>query len=447
MTRCDQEVIGQQVFLTKLNILYSASKRGLLSNLIFGTVLPLMLVDKVSNPAAVYLWYAVMMMLLLARGWSIRSYFKKSPDYADSKRWRDYFTLGAAATGMMWGVATLIMFPANYPVYQLFTGLVIIGMISTAVGFLSIFPLVYISYMLMAIVPFAGSLFFYGMPYTVLGLLAIPFMLFLTLTARTLAEETTSSLWSKFQNQLLAEQLACEKARAETSSRAKSEFLSRMSHELRTPMNAVIGFSQLLKFNLKNGENREYIGHIEAAGEHLMRLINEILDLSRIESGRYELNIGTHSLAELVQDSLSLIAPLLRQTQITLQNDIQDLPIRVDDKRFRQALLNLLSNAVKYNREAGTIRVGSVSLPGNRVRVTVADSGIGVPSHKLADIFEPFDRGNVDEYEIEGTGIGLSISKTLIEQMDGEVGAESTEGQGSTFWLIVPRANPKPITK
>ena len=221
---------------------------------------------------------------------------------------------------------------------------------------------------------------------------------------------------------------------ANYANQAKSKFLSNMSHELRTPLNAILGFSQLLSMTIEDDEQNECVLEITKDGKHLLSLVNEILDLEKIESGN-----ESCSLNDIIEESISLIQPLVNNRNILLVNNIPlktNYLIYVDSMRFKQTLLNLLSNAVKYNIREGTITISCDILKNNRLRVNISDTGHGLSEQQQKLLFKPFER--MDEHKaIGGTGIGLSISKNLIELMDGKIGVESQKGKGSTFWLEV----------
>jgi CheY-like chemotaxis protein len=234
---------------------------------------------------------------------------------------------------------------------------------------------------------------------------------------------------------------------AEQASRAKGDFLSSMSHELRTPMNAILGFSQLLQLDRNlDARSAGYVHEILRAGHHLLTLINEVLDLARIESGRLSLSPEPLPLAELVRETHALVQPLAQQREVALSvAPLQGLVVRADRLRLKQVLLNLLSNAVKYNRAGGTVQVEAQAQDMFTVRIRVRDSGIGIAAHSLPQLFQPFSR--VSGSTAEGTGIGLSISQRLVAMMGGRIGVHSTPGVGSEFWVELPSdqlADPPP---
>jgi signal transduction histidine kinase len=227
------------------------------------------------------------------------------------------------------------------------------------------------------------------------------------------------------------------------ASRAKSDFLSGMSHELRTPLNAIVGFAELLQ--MKSGDSltpkqHEYVGHILEGGNHLLVLVTQLLDLAGIEAGRLNLSIAPVDVAIVLRYVQGLMAPIAQKAEV---NFVVKIPAgivdaRADELRLRQVLLNFLSNAIKYNNSGGEVVLGAQALAEGGVRFTVSDNGVGIPSDRTEELFQPFNRLGAEHSKVSGTGIGLAFSRKVVEAMGGTVGFSSEFGKGSVFWVDLP---------
>ncbi|MBE7159193.1 MAG: response regulator, partial [Rhodospirillales bacterium] len=268
---------------------------------------------------------------------------------------------------------------------------------------------------------------------------------------QTVASMLTSIISSRRAHQALH----AAKEEAEKANHAKSEFLSRVSHELRTPLNAILGFGQLLEMNDLDRLSKESTGHILRAGRHLLNLIDEVLQISRIETGQLGISLEPVNLREVLEECRQFTRRLAEQHKVRWECcDVEaNCFVRADRQRLLQVFLNLVSNAAKYNREGGQINIFYREVdsrpmlmtadPGQAgtvrwLRVEVRDTGWGLDSQAIKQLFQPFIRLKTHDSQIEGTGLGLSLSKALIGAMQGHIGVESTPGVGSTFWVELP---------
>lgn len=236
------------------------------------------------------------------------------------------------------------------------------------------------------------------------------------------------------------DELIQARMKAEDASKAKSEFLARMNHELRTPMNAILGFVQLLQLDNERFDHKqqEMLDLIYSSGRHLLELIDDVLDFSSIESRGIQVRLEAIEFHELIKECIGIISPLAQKRGIGVSYDASAYVSRkiiADRLRLKEVLVNLLSNAVKYNREHGDIIINCEEIAGNRCRIKVTDSGIGLTEMQQQRVFKPFERLGAEWTEVKGTGLGLSISKHIIESLGGEIGFTSTPGEGSSFWV------------
>jgi len=258
--------------------------------------------------------------------------------------------------------------------------------------------------------------------------------------------KTFGRIWSFrdiTENKLAEKEIIRARSEAEHANLAKSEFLSRMSHELRTPLNSILGFTQLLDMGELLPVQKKGVNHILHSGKHLLSLINEVLDISRIESGEFSISMEPIQLLNIIRDITDVMGPIIKEKQISLNlinSPNNKLFVLSDNQRLNQVLLNLLNNAVKYNRKGGSVSIecetSSRKHEGNDyVRISIKDTGIGISQENILKLFKPFERIGAEKTETEGSGLGLAVVKKLIDAMKGFIGVESEVGKGSTFWI------------
>jgi PAS domain S-box-containing protein len=241
-------------------------------------------------------------------------------------------------------------------------------------------------------------------------------------------------------------ELQVAKEEAEQANRAKSEFLSRMSHELRTPLNAILGFGQILEAQELSPLQEESVAHILKGGHHLLDLINEVLDIARVESGKLSLSLEPVEVSDILTQCCSMLAPVAKQRQISIvlhPSSLESVCIQADTQRLKQVVLNLLSNAIKYSHGGGVVTVAVQPMPcadqsQGHIRLLVQDTGAGIAPEDLSRLFMPFERLGAETSNVTGTGLGLALSKSLVEAMGGRIGLESILGSGTTAWVELP---------
>lgn len=246
------------------------------------------------------------------------------------------------------------------------------------------------------------------------------------------------------QIKLAEERVIQAKVAAEKANQAKSEFLSSMSHELRTPLNAILGYAQLFEYDLNlTQQQMANMREIRKAGDHLLQLINDVLDLSKIESGKMTVSLEPVLASRIIEEAFTLVQPQADARGIRLYktlNDLENHYVIADNVRYKQALTNLLSNAIKYNNLGGEVEVKMHILENNSLRLTVRDNGKGIPTNRQKEVFQPFNRLNAEFSKIEGSGVGLVITKQLVEMMNGRLDFRSQENVGTEFWIDLPLA-------
>jgi signal transduction histidine kinase/ActR/RegA family two-component response regulator len=426
-----------RIELEEIRMLYGSMMFSMLATFAVSLIMFLVLYSHVKSTEYLSLWFAVMVASILLRSWDTHRFIRSSSEEQARMTWGTRFLIGSSFAGFWWGMLSWL----GYSVENEYQTLIVVCIVGVAGGSLAtlsyrwhtiVFFLMPALLILELRLVFENNEFFKVVSY----LLAV-FILFTLSTSRRAYKNSNQNIRLRIEADFKEEALRAAKNEAEQANKAKSIFLSNMSHELRTPLNAILGYTQLLEHDqsltIKQQDN---IKEINKASELLLELVNQILDLSRIEEGNLKVSIEPVAIDTILRECKSLVQPLADKNRIHL-DFITDFRghAKADHTRLKQVILNLLSNAIKYNHPNGMVTVRCFNVAENRIRIEVRDNGSGIPENMLSTLFEPFNRLELNTRKIEGTGIGLTISKKLTEMMDGTISVQSEIGQGSTFWI------------
>ncbi|MDH5357002.1 MAG: ATP-binding protein [Gammaproteobacteria bacterium] len=374
---------------------------------------------------------------------SIFHSLKKVRD-ADLEKWKRITSLAILSTSGIWGIYLAV----NFYLYQLTIATMVILVFTVAIAAgvaISIFIWKKLA-QLCVVVIFLPAYIVLAFQWSGTALSIIlgmnVYLVFLYIQIIRSNKEYWGALCSNKLLESNAKELEEARYLAEEANRAKSEFLSSMSHELRTPLNSIMGFTQIMATDPDDPPSKEHLqslNYIYDGGKHLLELIDQVLDLAKIESGKMDLKLQKVSLSNVLNECHTFIEILAKENNIALNFEDTKYTVWADHMRLKQVLLNLISNGIKYNISGGILNVTYQDFP-DTIKISISDTGQGIPETHQHLIFSSFNRLGHEKSKIQGTGVGLTISKSLIEAMDGQIGFLSEQDKGSTFWVELPKA-------
>lgn len=411
------------IYSNQTEQLYNTLGYSAVGNITGALVLSIVMAPK-SDPQIVWSWFVAILSVSFYR--SVFAFIYNQRDTSDKYNinWRFQFKLGAYMAAIIWSSSIWLFYPVGYAEYQVVLIMALFAIASGAIAIQSYDSSIITIFHGILFLGIESRLLWEGGYFSYeLAFFTLIFFVFLMKGAHDIGKSYNELLMLRYES--------------EDRNQAKSEFLSKMSHELRTPLNAIIAFSDLILYEKNlNLTLRKHIQHIYKAGSHLLALVDDVLDLARIESGKFTIMTKPVKLQEVLEECYSLIKPIALDAEVSLSFDTHvDYIVKADHTSLKQALLNLLDNAVKYNQQQGTITVSYEVKNNKRLRINIIDTGKGLNTKQQKQLFEPFERMGAEFSKIKGTGIGLTITRQLINIMGGSVGVESKEGKGSNFWI------------
>lgn len=433
------------VYRKQIDLLYQDLPFAIISTAVVISLVFLFLSDSVSWQSLA-VWFSLFCGVLTFRAISNWLYSRQKKRHSVNYRQAEMvFIAGVVMTGVLWASVGLSLFPDVDLKGKILLFIVIMGIAAasnTTMGYRRA-PIYLFTSLL--ILPLVIGVMTTDFPNAfAVSIAMLVYMVFLLRTSTGFYRNNEKMLQLQEASINNEQKLLIQREKAELANQAKSEFLSLMSHELRTPLNTVLGLNELQLLDRSDPlttKQRKRAIKINDAGRHLLSLVNDVLDFSRIETGEIEISLDVIDCRAVLRDALKLIEGKAKKRYISINIEAPESGfwVRADYRRLKQVMVNLLDNAVKYNRQGGTITVAFEDAGDGCLRVSVVDTGYGIADHLRGELFRPFSRLNAEEMGIEGTGIGLSFSKQLVELMKGKIGVESRHGQGSRFWVELPR--------
>jgi two-component system, sensor histidine kinase and response regulator len=468
--------IDSRVQLTLLQLLYDQLPKGLIATAVNAALLAYITSGVIKGPVP-KVWFGAMLVACVCRAVSLMNFRRYGQTSKDYKRWRSAFAVGVIATGMLWGLSGIVLFSAESYQHQAFIGFILAGMVAGAAGSMAAHDKIFRAYLTLAIAPYIVRLIIQGSDVNLaMAAMGVAFVTVVGMTAKRNTAVTRDALRLRFVNDELTQDLERTVARHQASNNAlqnevvnhqktlhslelsvedakasvvaKSRFLANMSHEIRTPMNGVFGMTDLLMRTNLDTRQKKLVGTINESAKSLLTIINDILDLSRIESGKFELDLHEFNLRDLVERSVELFAGQCHKSGLELSLYVdRNVPAfaKGDSGRLKQIVLNLIGNAIKFTKH-GEIAVRVTNLDrgadASRIRIEIKDSGIGIDRAVLDKLFQPFAQGETNiSRRFGGTGLGLAIARHLAEMMGGTIALSSELGKGTVAVVELPFAH------
>lgn len=440
-TLSSDDDIRQAVRLEQVRVLYSAIPFNIMATLLNAGLLAYIEWRFIEHNT-VFIWLSAVVVIAVIRlGLGIGYKRSVSPS---SSFWGTSFIITALMTSVIWGGAVFLLFPEDNIINQVLLAVVIMGLAAGSITSLSYLRIIGIGYVTLLLLPLLFRLGALEHEYAlVMTALCLLFYIAMLISVLRFYKQTSQNIELSYKSANDAIAVRSAKEQAERANAAKSVFLSSMSHELRTPMNAIMGFAQIMQIDSKNPlteTQAHHVGEIMSASEHLLSMIDDILDLSQIESGEIITTLTKTNIGQVVNESVSFVNHMVQKKQIniSIQENLAKYFVLVDSTRLKQVLVNLLHNAIEYNKESGKVSITAEQDAG-MLTLSIRDTGVGIDATELDKLFMPFHRLDAIN-NVSGAGIGLALSKHLVELMDGQIGVESEPGKGSRFWISLPVA-------
>ncbi len=396
---------------------------------------------------AIYLYFWTTIILRFFANWRYLRNRKNNTVNID-KAYKIYLA-GIIANGIGWSLIIFLVFPTVNLAGEVLLLIAVMGFSAGAHTTLGFKKLPLISFAFLLTVPLVYVVYHSELPNATAIIIAIIFQAIFVLRSSLMFYNSTYTMLGLIEIAAQRErELKKQTAEANSANKEKSEFLSRMSHELRTPLNAVLGMNELLirDSNEPLSEKQAARAHkINNAGKHLLSIVDDVLDLSRIEAGCINISLGLTDCQTIIDESIKLIENKAIAKEITITSEISraEAYAIADAKRLKQVIVNLLDNAIKYNKHGGQVKITLNAYNESFIRISVTDTGYGIPQESINKLFLPFSRLNSEHIDIDGNGIGLSLCKQFAELMNGNIGLECQQGKGCCFWIEIPRAKQK----